>query len=99
MHSFEVDGSTPERFVAVVDRSLEKNGLSDYVSVAVDGEDMVVRIRWLGTSELRYRTRSTEGGFRAELQRQRVAPLHGAFQARFEERFEEVLSSVGARLI
>lgn len=99
MHSFEVDDSTPSRFVAVVNRALEDNGLSGHVSAAVDGDDIVTRISWLGTTELRYRTRSTERGFLAQLQRQRVAPLHGAFQARFEARFEEILSQVGARLI
>lgn len=99
MRSFEIDDSTPEDFVAVVNRSLETSGLSDHVTARVDGDDIVARIRWLGTTELRYRTQPVEGGFRAELQRRRVAPLHGAFQSRFEERFEEILSRVGARLI
>ncbi len=99
MHSFEVDNSTPQEFVVVVNRSLEDNGLSEHVRASVDGDDIVARINWLGSTELRYRTQPSGSGFQAELQRQQVALLHGAFQSRFEERFEEILSKVGARLV
>ena len=99
MHSFEVTEKTPEDFVAGVNRSLEEHGLASYVSVVVDGEDIVARIQWMGTTELRFRTRPNDEGFRADLQRQQVAPLHGAFQQSFEERFENVLAKVGAKLV
>lgn len=99
MHSFEVTEKTPRDFVAGVSRSLEDHGLDDYVSVAFDGGDIVVRIQWMGTSELRFRTRPTDDGFRADLQRQQVAALHGAFQQSFEDRFEKVLTMVGATLV
>jgi hypothetical protein len=65
----------------------------------VRNDEIVARISWLGTTELRYRVTEAAGGFRADLQRQRVAPLHGAFQQKFEERFEAILAKVGARLI
>ena len=99
MHSFEVEDSTPERFVALVNRSLADSGLANHVTTRVEGGDIVARISWLGTTELRYRTSDTEDGFRAELRRQRVAALHGAFQSRFEERLEAILAQVGARLL
>jgi hypothetical protein len=99
VHSFEVDDTTPERFVELVNRSLRDSGLGNHVAARVEVGDIVARISWLGTTELRYRTRPTEQGFRAELQRQRVAALHGAFQSRFEERLEEILARVGARLL
>jgi hypothetical protein len=99
MHSFEVDDSTPERFVARVNRSLQDGGLASHVTARVEAGDIVARISWLGTTELRYRIQSTDRGFRADLQRQRVAALHGAFQSRFEERLEEILARVGARLL
>ncbi len=99
MHSFEVLDSTPEGFVRVVNQALASRGLEGHVTVRyVDGE-IVARISWLGTSELRYRTRSVGSGFSAQLERQRVAALHSAFQGRFEDRFEDVLAEVGARLI
>lgn len=99
MHSFEVSDSTPDRFVDVVRSALSERGLADHVSVRyVDGE-IVARISWLGTSELRYRIRGVGSGFSAQLERQRVAALHSAFQGRFEERFEDVLAAVGARLV
>ena len=99
MHSFEVSDAGPERFVEVVRGALDERGLSDNVSVRyVDGE-IVARISWLGTTELRYRVREGGPGFRADLERQRVAALHSAFQGRFEERFEDVLASVGARML
>ena len=99
MHSFEVTGQTPEDFVARVNRSLDDHGLSGNVTVRFEGEDIVARIRWMGTTELRYRAETTDEGFRADLDRHRVAPLHGAFQHAFEERLEGVLEMVGARLI
>ncbi len=99
MHSFEVTDKTPAEFVTEVSRSLEEHGLDDYVSVLFDGEDIVARIQWMGTTELRFRTRPADGGFRADLQRQQVAPLHAAFQQSFEQRFENVLAKVGATLV
>ena len=99
MHSFEVEGASPDSFVDVVRQALTERGLGDHVSVRfLDGE-IVARISWLGTSELRYRTCESETGFRADLERQRVSALHSAFQGRFEERFEDVLASVGAKLL
>jgi hypothetical protein len=98
VHSFEVDNSTPDRFVTLVNRSLEDHGLASHVTVRFVADEIVARISWLGTTELRYRVQSTADGFTAELQRQRVAPLHGAFQHKFEERFEAILAKVGARL-
>ena len=65
----------------------------------LDGDEIVVRISWLGTTELRYQVQEGAEGFSANLQRQRVAPLHGAFQRKFEERFEAILAKVGARLL
>ena len=99
MHSFEVLDATPESFVRSVNRALAARGLEEHVRVrCVEGE-IVARISWLGTSELRYRTRTVGSGFLAELERQQVAALHYAFQGRFEGRFEDVLAEVGARLI
>lgn len=99
MHSFEVVDSTPDGFVDVVRRALSARGLADHVRVQfVDGE-IIARISWLGTSELRYRVRDSGSGFRADLERQRVSALHSAFQGRFEERFEDVLAAVGARML
>lgn len=100
MHSFEVVDSTPDEFVGVVRNALSARGLADHVNVRyVDGE-IVARISWLGTSELRYRVRDSGGpGFRADLERQRVSALHSAFQERFEERFEDVLAAVGAKML
>lgn len=99
MHSFEVSDSTPDRFVEVVRGALSERGLADHVSVRYADGEIVARISWLGTSELRYRVRHDGTGFRADLERQRVSALHSAFQSRFEERFEDVLATVGARMI
>jgi hypothetical protein len=99
VHSFEVLDATPESFVRTVTRALADRGLEAHVSVRYVEGEIVARISWLGTSELRYRTHGVGSGFRAELERQRVAALHSAFQGRFEERFEDVLAAVGARLV
>lgn len=99
MHSFEVLDSTPESFVRAVNQALAARGLGEHCSVSYGEGVIVARISWLGTSELRYRTRTVAAGFLAELERQQVAALHAAFQGRFEGRFEDVLAEVGARLI
>lgn len=99
MHSFEVAESGPETFVEVVRQALAARGLEDNVSVRYADGEIVARISWLGTTELRYRVQARDAGFQADLERQRVAALHSAFQSRFEERFEDVLASVGARML
>jgi hypothetical protein len=99
VHSFEVVDSTPDQFVEDVRNALSSRGLTDHVSVRYVGGEIVARISWLGTSELRYRVRQRDSGFQADLERQRVSALHSAFQGRFEERFEDVLSNVGARML
>ena len=99
MHSFEVYDSTPEAFVRTVNLTLAERGLEGHVSVRCLDDEIVARISWLGTSELRYRVSSSGSGFTARLDRQRVAALHSAFQGRFEERFEDVLAEGGARLL
>jgi hypothetical protein len=95
--AFELTEGTPEDFVGRVTRSLAERGLDEYVSVRVDGAGLVARFRWMGTTELRYQLQQTAQGFKATLVDERVSPLHTAFRASFEEKFDQVLEAVGAR--
>jgi hypothetical protein len=99
MHSFEVSGGTADEFVRKLSRALVDRGLAEYVEVHLVGDEMVARLRWLGTTELRYRVIPRDEGFLAELGRKRVSPLHAPFRAGFDERFEQVLSELGATLV
>ena len=99
MHSFEVRGTAPDDFVARVTRAVSEGGLGEYVEVRLVDEEIVARMRWLGTTELRYRVVPIEDGFRAELGRQKIAALHAPFRRGFDERFERILAEVGATLV
>lgn len=97
MRSFEVENADPERFVARVSAEVEDRELDDVVSVSLVGDRLTVRFMYLGTSTLTYRVVRGERGFVAELEDQRVATFHAPFQGRFEDRFDQVLDTVGAR--
>ena len=99
MRSFEVPGASPADFVDRVARALVEAELADHVKLQLIGDEIVARLRWLGTTELRYRVDRHEDGFRAELAQQKIAPLHGAFRRAFDERFERILAELGARLL
>jgi len=96
MHPFHVADMSPEAFVEKVRQDLSERGLEEYVSVRREDDRLVIRVSWMGRSVLRYRLQSDGGGFRAEPDGHRVAPLHRAFVEQFEDRFEHVLAKVGA---
>jgi hypothetical protein len=99
MRSFEVTGLDAAEFAARVDAELETRELHDYVSVHLNGDRLYVRLRYFGTSELRFRVVSRADGFRAELDSERMATFHAPFRDRFSDRFERVLETLGARLV
>ena len=94
--AFELTEGTPADFVRQVSSTLVERGLDEFVSVGIDGSELVARFRWMGTTELRYRLQQTARGFRADLEDERISPLHAPFRLRFEEKFDEVLEEVGA---
>lgn len=99
MRSFEVDHGSPADFVDQVGRVLAERGLDSYVGLRLDGGDLVVRFRWMGSSELRYRLTEIDAGFRADLNGVKMSPFHAPFRQRFDERLEQVLAEVGARSV
>jgi hypothetical protein len=99
MRAFEVDHGSPADFVDQVARVLEERGLAGHVALRLDGDKLVVRFRWLGSSELRYGLATNESGFRAELSDVKMSPFHAPFRNRFDESFDQVLETVGARSV
>jgi hypothetical protein len=99
MRSFEVPGTTPTAFVEEMRSSLAAKQYDRYVDLDLDGDSLVVELRWMGTSKFTFRIRPTGDGFRADFVDQRVAPLHNAFSDRFEAYFEKALARVGAKTI
>ena len=97
MKSFEVDEGNPQDFVTRVKRELATRGLDEYADLSMEGPDLVVRFKWMGTSVLRYRVSNEGNGFRADLDDERMSPFHAPFRSAFEDRFDQVLSKVGAR--
>ena len=99
MKAFEFDQGPLREFVEGVERALSDSGLSDFVRLRRDGDDLVVTFRWMGSSELRYEVEERDGGFFARLSGEKISPFHHAFRQRFEEKFEQVIGSVGARVV
>ena len=99
MRAFVMNEGTPAEFIDRVERELGERGLGDYIGLHLDGPDLVVRFRWMGSSELRYGLTDTEGGFRADLDDVRMSPFHAPFRQRFDERLDQVLAEVGARSV
>ncbi len=98
MKRFNVPEGNPESFVDRVRQALAGRSLGQIVDLAVEGGQIVVRLRKMGTTELRYDTRPEGDGFVATLAAERVAPFHAPFRADFEHKLEHVLESVGASL-
>jgi hypothetical protein len=99
MRSFEVNHKSPAEFVDQVGRVLAERGLDSYVGLRLDGGELVVRFRWMGSSELRYGLTEIEAGFRADLIDVKMSPFHAPFRQRFDERLDQVLDAVGARSV
>ncbi len=99
MHSFRVDEVGPEAFVERVRDALSRRRFDDIATVWLRGSELLVRFRRLGTTTLRFLVHpQPDGGFRADYAGADVAALHAPFAAAFEERFEDLLAGVGARL-
>jgi hypothetical protein len=96
VNAFEVDDGTPGDFVGRVRRALDELELSDHVEVSTKSGELVVRLRWMGSSVVRYRLTATEGGFRADPAGEQISPFHAPFRHRFAERLDQVLGAVGA---
>ena len=86
-------------FIKRVRDVLADRSLAEYVDVSRDGGELVVGFRWMGSSELRYRLFEREQGFQAELSGERMSPFHAPFRQKFEDQFESVVGSVGARVV
>jgi hypothetical protein len=99
VRAFEFEGGSAGEFVTRVRDALAERGLGEYVDVSLDGVELVVGFRWMGSSELRYRLSEYEQGFRAELAGERMSPFHAPFRQKFEDQFETVVGSVGARVV
>ena len=99
MRAFEVSNGSAADFVGRVSGALADGGLAEYVRLGIEGSELVVQFRWMGSSELRYRLTTTENGFRAEPTGERISPLHAPFRRQFDEKLEQVLGKVGARTV
>ena len=98
MNAFEFDDGSISDFIARVRRELSGRDLADVVTVRQDGGELVVTFHWIGSSELRYLVTERPGGFAAELIGEKVSPFHAPFRQSFEDRFEQVVGGVGARV-
>ena len=96
--AFNFDGGSCDDFINRVRGVLADHGLSDYVNLHRDGDELVVGFRWMGSSELRYIVTEKEAGFRAEPSGERLSPFHAPFRQRFDDRFEKVIGEVGATI-
>jgi hypothetical protein len=94
--SFAVTSGSPAEFIDRVRRELAERGLNRFTEIGGDDSALVVRFRWMGTTELRYRLERSTEGFLAILDHESVSPFHAPFRQGFDDRFDEVLARVGA---
>jgi hypothetical protein len=95
--SFAVTSGSPAEFVDRVRREFAESGLNRYAELAGNDSTIVVKFRWMGTTELHYRLEPAAEGFLAFLEHESVSPFHAPLRHRFNDRFDEVLARVGAR--
>ncbi len=96
MKRFRVPEGNPESFVDTVRGALAGRSLGQIVDLCVEAGQIVVRLRKMGTTELRYDTQPEGEGFVATLAAEKVAPFHAPFRADFEHKLEKVLEDLGA---
>ena len=96
MDAFVVPGSTPEEFVARIEREVRAEDFDSIVSPRLIGNRLEVRFSYLGTSVLAYDLADHGDGFRASLVQRRMSPFHAPFRAGFDRRFDDVLRRLGA---
>jgi hypothetical protein len=99
MHSFEVPDTTPHDFVEAMRSALAEKEYDRFVVLDLEGDRLVVELRWMGTTRFQYRVRPERQGFRAKLVSEKVSPFHAVFADRFDEYFEKALAKVGARAV
>jgi hypothetical protein len=99
MQSFEMASTSPSEFVHRIRAGLAERGFDRQVMVRLDGDQLIVEFRWMGTSSFEYSVVEGAGGFRADLIDRRVASLHAAFTDRFEHYFEKALDELGAKIV
>jgi len=98
MRSFAVSDMTPSHFVERIRLALAEEDLAGIVSVSVEGETIVARLRRLGNTELRFQLEQRGQGFSAHLVGERVAPLHRPYRRRFEQTLESLLARLGGEV-
>ena len=99
MRGFEVESIDVDTFVRRAAEALAQRDLDGVVAVARDGDELVITLSRMATSELRFAVAPLDSGFRATPVSQRISPLHSPFLGMFEQGFADVLTRLGARVI
>jgi len=92
--AFEVMALGPEAFVESARRAVAAMRLPVRVTVALDGNRLVVTVERLGRSVLRYDLDRRGTGFTARLSSRQIAPLHLPFGDDFLDTVTRVLHRV-----
>jgi len=95
MRSFRVPGMDPQEFVEQVRRALANHDMAGHVTLQLAGDDLVVRLEYMGTTRLHYRLERDGDGLAARLVGERVALLHAPFRDAFDTKFADIISKVG----
>ena len=95
MKSFEVPSRSAAEFVDAMRARLAEKEYGRYVSIDLRGDDLIVELRWMGTTSFRFRVEPGDEGFRAVFVSQQVSPFHSVFADRFEEYFDKALAKAG----
>lgn len=96
MKAFSVRQGRPEEFVDRIRREIERRDFSDIASIGLQDDLLKVTFSWMGKTTLTYRLTPWGDGFSAVLEDEDVSAFHRPFRAGFEERFDQIIATVGA---
>lgn len=98
MQSFEVPSGSPESFARAMQDAMKGRALGSMTTITVEGDELVLTVSRLGTSEVRFRTTPSGTGFRAIPSGEKIALPHRVFRDEMQRKLEKVLVTAGARV-
>lgn len=99
MKSFEHASVSADEFVQKVKAVIANRELGKMTTIAKAGDEIVVTISKMGTTEIRYAVAAVGSGFKAHLSNEKIAFAHRPFRADIEGKLQSVMEKLGAKCV
>ena len=97
MKSFEVASTSSDDFLKQVVETIAGRELGNITTLSKLGNEIIVTISKLGTTELKYALENSGAGFKASLKSEKIAFAHRPFRADIEGKLQRVMEKLGAK--